>query len=185
MVSMLQCLSALLPPSASSLCHYVSLRTAGTKSDKIYNMLKDMLAQGVPIDGVGLQMHVSVDSYPAPEDVSANIARLVALGLEVHITEMDVRCPWVSGQMCGMDRLNLQASIYGGMLEACLNNTAATAPSGKGGCKSLEMWGFTDLYTWIWEEKNPTHLNEQPLPYDMSYNPKPAYYQLLATLQNA
>ena len=98
-------------------------------------MVKGFLARGVPIDGVGLQMHISVDTYPAFADVSANMARLVALGMEVHVTEMDVKC----SAPCGTDRLALQATIYGGILQACLDNSAPTAPSGKGGCKSFEV----------------------------------------------
>ncbi len=35
-------------------------------------------------------MHVSVDAYPPAADVAANIKRLVALGMEVHITEVRV-----------------------------------------------------------------------------------------------
>ena len=68
-------------------------------------MVKGFLAAGVPIDGVGLQMHISVDAFPSKADVSANMARLVALGLEVHITEMDVRCaPDAQGNICGADQ---------------------------------------------------------------------------------
>jgi endo-1,4-beta-xylanase len=117
---------------------------AGVKSDKVYNLVSGFLASGVPIDGVGLQMHISVDQYPSPADVSANMKRLVALGLEVHVTEMDVRC-----QGCTADRLTLQAKVYGDMLQACLDNLKPTHPSGKGGCKSFETWGFTDKHTWI------------------------------------
>lgn len=54
--------------------------------------MKSMKERGIPLDGVGLQMHVSIADYPPFEDVSKNIARLGALGLEVHITEMDVVC---------------------------------------------------------------------------------------------
>jgi endo-1,4-beta-xylanase len=73
--------------------------------------------------------------------VEANIARLGALGLEVHITEMDVRCaPDKSGAICGADRLAAQAQIYGGILGACLKNA---------NCKSFEFWGFTDRHTWL------------------------------------
>jgi GH35 family endo-1,4-beta-xylanase len=63
----------------------------GVKSDKVFALASSLVAKGL-LDGVGLQMHISVDSYPSKADVSANMARLVALGLEVHITEMDVRC---------------------------------------------------------------------------------------------
>jgi len=63
----------------------------GSKSDAVYNLVKGLLERGVPIHGVGLQMHVSLEEPPNPQDVAANIKRLNDLGLEVHITEMDVR----------------------------------------------------------------------------------------------
>ena len=98
---------------------------SGVKSDKIYNMVAGFVAGGTPIDGVGLQMHISVDGYPTPQSISDNIKRLVALGLEVHITEMDVRC---SG--CTADRLALQAKIYGDILQVCLDNSKPTIATG-------------------------------------------------------
>jgi endo-1,4-beta-xylanase len=111
----------------------------GTKSDKIYNLVADMLKRNIPIDGVGLQMHISVDGFPAFVEVASNIKRLTELGLEVHITEMDVRCnPDSHGNICDATRLQSQAKIYGGMLSACLQY----APK----CKSFETWGFTDLH---------------------------------------
>src|SRR5260370_16781868 len=64
---------------------------SGRKSDAIYNLVRGLLQRGVPISGVGLQMHVGIDSYPDPQGVLANMQRLNALGLEVQITEMDVR----------------------------------------------------------------------------------------------
>jgi endo-1,4-beta-xylanase len=100
----------------------------GGKSDRIYSLAQGLLAKKVPLEGIGLQMHISVDGFPSPADVAANIKRLGELGLQVHITEMDVRC---SG--CTPARLDLQAQIYGGMMEACLNNT--------GVCTNFETWG--------------------------------------------
>jgi endo-1,4-beta-xylanase len=59
-------------------------------------------------------------------------------------------------------------------VQACLNSTA---------CTDFTTWGFTDRYTWLWSFNNPTHANMQPLPFDIDYNPKPAYYELVAVLQ--
>lgn len=106
-------------------------------------------------------MHVSVDYYPAFDDVSKNMAALGAMGLEVHITEMDVSCA-----NCSDERLAKQASIYGGMLSACLANS---------NCKSFETWGFTDAYTWLGTDK-------APLPFNTTYGPKPAFWEMLAVL---
>lgn len=149
---------------------------SGAKSDKVYGMLKDFVSRGVPVDGVGLQMHISVDGSPSEAELSANIARLVALGLEVHVTEMDVRCV----PPCGADRLATQATIYAGVVKACKDNSAATAPSGKGGCKSVETWGLTDRHTWITDFDNPNHVDEKPLQFDVNYNKKPCFASQLA-----
>lgn len=61
------------------------------KSDRVYDMVASMKAGGLPIAGVGLQMHISVDAYPSPASVAANIKRLGDLGIEVHITEASGR----------------------------------------------------------------------------------------------
>lgn len=60
------------------------------KSDKVYAMLKDFRQRGVPVDGVGLQFHISVDYHPTVQEVQQNMQRLGELGLEIHITELDV-----------------------------------------------------------------------------------------------
>jgi len=133
----------------------------GLKSQRVFNLVSNMTARGIPIHGVGLQMHVSTGYYPAFADVAANIKRLVALGLEVHITEMDVGTQDQSQQ-----QLQLQASIFAGMLNVCL-----TTP----GCKSYEMWGFTDKYSWL--------SSEHACIFDTGFQPKPAFYSLVQTLE--
>ena len=45
----------------------------GTKSDAIYALVQGLLERGVPINGVGLQMHVSLRWSPQPQDVAANM----------------------------------------------------------------------------------------------------------------
>jgi endo-1,4-beta-xylanase len=57
------------------------------KSDAIYAMVKDFKQRGVPIDGVGLQMHVPNLELDT-DAIAVNIARLTALGVQVHITEL-------------------------------------------------------------------------------------------------
>lgn len=63
----------------------------GSKSDAIYTLVSRLVQRGVPIHGLGLQMHVSTDRNPSPKEIAANMARMDRLGLEVHITELDVR----------------------------------------------------------------------------------------------
>jgi endo-1,4-beta-xylanase len=52
-------------------------------------LIKKLKAAGVPISGVGLQNHNLMD-WPTPADEDATIAALSALGVKIHITELDV-----------------------------------------------------------------------------------------------
>jgi len=90
----------------------------------VLTLVKQLKAANVPIDGIGLQMHISIDSYPSAASISANMADLAALGMEVEITEMDVK---VSNPTPA--RLQLQAQVYGDILQACLDNTNCKASS--------------------------------------------------------
>jgi endo-1,4-beta-xylanase len=55
----------------------------------VVDLLRDYLDRGVPIDGVGLQGHVGLD-YPDLEEWERSIATYAEMGLEVHITELEV-----------------------------------------------------------------------------------------------
>ncbi|MGZ6357308.1 MAG: endo-1,4-beta-xylanase [Ktedonobacteraceae bacterium] len=140
----------------------------GQKSNAIYNLVAGMIKRGVPIYGVGLQMHVSLDEYPPPQDVLTNMKRLAALGLEVQITEMDVKIQDDPRPM--QVRLAAEAQIYRDMLSACLAVEQCTA---------FMMWGFTDRHSWI---PAATGHPDAPLIFDAAYRPKPAFFALMNVL---
>jgi endo-1,4-beta-xylanase len=143
------------------------------KSDAIYAMVSDLKKKGVPIDGVGLQMHVGIGPGEASSaaDVAANMERLGALGLDVQITEMDVKIENGTGSQD--ENLKAQAALYGTMLQVCLQHK---------NCTAFLTWGFTDNYTWI---PGFTGKDDLPLPFDMNYLPKPAYGAMIDVLNAA
>ena len=143
----------------------------GRKSDAIYALVKGMLQRGVPLDGVGLQMHVSLNSYPDPQDVLANMRRLAALGLQVQITEMDVKTQDDARSM--QAKLASEAQLYGEMLRTCLSVTVCTA---------FVMWGFTDAHSWL---PAFTGHPDYPLIFDAQYQPKPAFFSLMQVLRQS
>jgi endo-1,4-beta-xylanase len=136
------------------------------KSDAIYVMVKDFKRRGVPISGVGLQMHIPALTADIA-GITANIARLTALGLQVHITELDVSLPVNSAGMAGNEDLKLQADVFRGIVRACLNSS---------GCTAIQTWGFTDKYSWIGSHSRGAR--GQALPFDRTYQPKAAYRAL-------
>src|ERR1700739_4857425 len=72
------------------------------KSDAIFAMAKDFKQREVPIDGVGLQLHIPHLDFDTVA-LGANTARLTALGLQVHITELDVSLPVDSSGNASME----------------------------------------------------------------------------------
>jgi endo-1,4-beta-xylanase len=141
------------------------------KSDAIYAMVKDFKHRGVPVDGVGLQMHISSLGIDAAS-IAANIARLTALGLQVHITELDVSLALdPQGNLVDSNDLQRQAQVYRSIVSACLQNPF---------CTGIQTWGFTDKYSWIGSHSHGAR--GMALPFDRNYKPKPAYDALIDEL---
>ncbi|MBE9107844.1 endo-1,4-beta-xylanase [Nodosilinea sp. LEGE 07298] len=138
------------------------------KSDAIYNLVKSLRDKAVPIHGVGLQMHVQANSAPSPQEVAANMARLADLGLQAHITEMDVRIE----QPSSPGDADQQADVYQAMLQTCLQAE---------NCNTFVTWGFSDRYSWV-----PGYFDGwgEALIFDRDYRAKPAYHSLLDALAN-
>ena len=59
------------------------------KSTALYNLVKSLKDRGVPIDGVGLQAHLILGQVPST--LRQNIQRFADLGVDVAITELDIR----------------------------------------------------------------------------------------------
>jgi endo-1,4-beta-xylanase len=136
----------------------------GAKANRIYDLMRDLLAAGTPIDGVGLQMHVSANNRPPDSSIATNMRRLADLGLIVHISEMDVRVSGVPGteQM----RLEAQKTAYHDIVRVCVAEPR---------CEAITFWGFTDAHTWI--------RGDTPLLFDALYRPKPAFVGVLDALR--
>ena len=92
-------------------------------------------------------MHLS-NLHPDVASISENIGRLTALGLKVHITELDVSLPVDADGNASTAICNRKADVYRQIASACLSHA---------GCTAIQTWGFTDKYSWIrWFTKH-TH----------------------------
>ena len=142
---------------------------AGPKSDGIYDLVATLRIKGIPIHGVGLQMHVSLKDAPRASDVRINMKRLAALKLDTHITEMDAMLSMPATRA----DLKKQATLYRNMLQACL-----AVPQ----CRSFSTWGVTDRYSWI-----PEFFPGQgaALLFGSDGRAKPAYLSVRQLLRNA
>ncbi len=106
-------------PQALLFYNEAEAETMNPKSDAIYAMVRDFRQRGVPIDGVGFQMHIA-NLHADVASISANIKRFTALGVQVHITEMDVALPVDANGNARPEDLQRQADIYREIATACL-----------------------------------------------------------------
>jgi endo-1,4-beta-xylanase len=132
----------------------------GLKFEKMYQMVAGMKKRGVPIDGVGLQMHVGLGAQGKGLELTKCIRRLGELGLEVHITELDVAVDLPADKTV----FDNQAKVYGEITTVAMQEKACTA---------ILLWGFTDKHSWIpWFSKGK---QGAALIFDEDYHRKPAY----------
>ena len=144
-------------PDAKLYLNEIGAEGINAKSNRFFEIVSRLKRDGVPIDGVGFQVHANRDGLPG--DFVENMRRFKALGLDIAITEADVglRLP------PSAEDLAAQARIFEQIVNACLTVS----------CASLTFWGFTDSRSWISETQAgmgaATLLDEQ-------LQPKPAFF---------
>lgn len=140
------------------------------KSDAVYEMVKGMLERGVPIDGVGLQMHVRIpDNEPSIDELIQNMQRIADLGLEVVVSEIDVR-------LCNGETQEQQAARYHDIVRVCLAQP---------GCTEVTVWGVGDADSWLNAASAPGCPDGEtpyPLLWDDAYQKKPTYHAFMDAL---
>lgn len=149
-------------PEATLFLNEALVSRAGPKFDALLALTAELLGQGVPVHGVGLQGHF-LTAGPNYDQLRSNIEKLATLGVVVELTEVDII---LRGTGDEITRLQRQRQDFFDMTRACLAVEA---------CKRITFWGFTDLYTWIDGTFGP---GLAPLPMDADYERKPAYFGL-------
>jgi endo-1,4-beta-xylanase len=122
-------------PRAKLYINDYNIEGVNAKSTALYELVKRLRSEGVPVHGVGLQGHFAVQ-YGFPGDVAANLKRFDDLGMESAVTEADVRMPMPADNI----KLQAQARGYSVLLQACLMTRR---------CTDFTVWGFTDKYSWV------------------------------------
>lgn len=143
-------------PDAKLLVNEYDINKSGPKFDGLLALIERLQQRQVALDGIGFQMHV-FSSFSTFDELRQNFEAIAALGLEIYITELDVS---IDGEQTEQ-ALQQQADVYRKIASMCVEQAA---------CKALQMWGFTDQYSF--------RSFYNPLPFDREYQTKPAYQAL-------
>jgi endo-1,4-beta-xylanase len=149
------------------------------KRDRIYRLVKSLKDAGVPIHGVGLQGHWSVNN-PSREELEKSIQMFSSLGLQVQITELDV---------------SVYGGRQGGQLIQGRRDTTATFTTEmeqlqrdkykmvfdvfrqhKDKITGVTFWNVSDRYSWL----DGRGRKNYPLLFDMNRQPKKAYWDVVS-----
>ncbi|EUC28130.1 glycoside hydrolase family 10 protein [Bipolaris zeicola 26-R-13] len=126
------------------------------KRQELEDLVFRIVADGVPIDGVALQMHIT-EVAPVHGVITDMVRFYKALGLQVEIAEMDVHT---------LNKI-LQTQIYGAVVKEAL----------EAGITDINFWGFTDKHAHTWVP------GAKPLMFDENYKPKGAFYATHSDLE--
>ncbi|PPQ95190.1 hypothetical protein CVT26_014881 [Gymnopilus dilepis] len=148
-------------PHAKLYINDFNIEGSGPKATAVANLVKELRAEGVPIDGIGVQSHLIVGEVPTT--MQQNLQFLASTGAEVALTELDIRMtlpntPALTEQ---------QTKDYDTVITACKNVER---------CIGVTLWDWTDKFSWV-----PGTFAGQgdACPWDDNFNKKPAYFGIV------
>jgi len=138
------------------------------KREKIYRLLKSLKEKNIPVHGVGLQCHY--DIYADAGELKKSIDLFSSLGLDIHITELDISVykfdeRGVDFDTPPEDRMNMQTELYGQIFTLLRENRDKIG--------SVTFWGLNDGVSWL--NGFPVRRTNYPLLFDRNNKPKEAY----------
>ncbi|MGH9883981.1 MAG: endo-1,4-beta-xylanase [bacterium] len=118
-----------------------NLEFTGAKQDSAFALVSGMKSRGVPIDGIGFQAHFQINAdgsgVPTKDALVSTFNRFAAVGLKIHITELDIR---VRTPGAASSELAAQTQGYSNIVAACLAVSA---------CEAIVVWGLNDGESWV------------------------------------
>lgn len=160
-------------PDAKLFYNDYSITLNPVKRKAILSFLNNLKARGIPIDGIGAQMHI-FNGFPENIEISNAIDDIWKNDYLVHISELDISINPFSKQIKEAPKGELirQAEKY-----LYIFKTYDKIPDRyKFG---ITIWGVGDSDSWIRSHYNR---DDFPLLFDDNYQPKNAYCKLISKL---
>ena len=150
------------------------------RRDKIYDMVKGLIEDGVPIHGIGMQGHWDIGG-PSINEIEYTIEKFAELDeltdydFEIQITELDISIyEWheqdLNYQSPPADRMAQQADRYEDLFELFIDHSDKIT--------SVSFWGLADDKTWL--DNFPVQGRDNwPFLFDENHEPKEAFWRVV------
>ncbi|MEA5257877.1 endo-1,4-beta-xylanase [Arcicella aquatica] len=150
------------------------------KREKIYQLLKGLKQKGVPIHGVGLQAHWSIDE-PTQSELEESITKFASLGLKIQITELDISV-YPKEHERRERRENDGVGIFTDEMEQKqiqqYKMVFDVFRKHKQNITSVTFWNLSDQYSWL-DNFPVTGRKDFPLLFDKNLKPKKAFWEVV------
>ncbi|WP_053219999.1 endo-1,4-beta-xylanase [Virgibacillus senegalensis] len=150
------------------------------KRTYLYNLVVDLLDQGVPIDGVGHQSHIQL-AWPSLQEIEDSINMFADLGLDNQITELDVSIYGWPPTPAYATYNAIPDSVFYTQAQR-YDDLFALYEKLDDKISNVTFWGIADDHTWLddrAEEYNDGVGKDAPFVFDTEYNVKPAYWSIM------
>jgi endo-1,4-beta-xylanase len=162
------------------------------KVESVVRLIRDLQSKDLRVDGIGMQGHWGLD-YPPIDETDAAITAFSSLGVNVMITEMDVRVLPDPGQSRGADvslsfefqkKYNPYAQAFPDSMQRVLAKRYAEFftlfHKHRDKISRVTFWGVHDGQSWHnnWPIRGRT---AYPLLFDRKLQPKPAFDAVIQT----
>ncbi|HSU27994.1 MAG TPA: endo-1,4-beta-xylanase [Chitinophagaceae bacterium] len=160
-------------PNAKLFINDYNLESDTRKLDSLLKLVNELRTAGVPIHGIGIQMHIGINTDNSLFENA--FQRLAGTGLLVHVSELDIRInpgnanPFNATQSL----LDQQTLKYKAVAESYFRNIPAAQRYG------ITVWNLTDGDSWITRGGSI----DFPTLYDNGYNKKTAFNGFIQGLQ--
>ncbi|KAK1756428.1 endo-1,4-beta-xylanase B [Echria macrotheca] len=128
--------AAKVDPHAKLYYNDYNLEKPSPKTEGAARIVKMLRDAGLKIDGVGLQAHLTAEGHPTLDQHIDAIAGFTKLGVEVALTELDIRLQLPANET----NLAQQKEGYKNIVGACVQVE---------GCIGVTLWDFYDPFSWV------------------------------------
>jgi endo-1,4-beta-xylanase len=151
-------------PSAQLFINDYNIDWPGPREQAALALARSLLAAGVPLNGIGMEEHLSVNWSPSTDQLTQAMRDFAGLGLAIEVTEADVETTPFTGSPA--EAQAAKAAVFSELAGACRAQAA---------CQRFTVWGVSDAVSWL-------GAGAAGLPFGASYAPTPAWTAITAGL---
>ncbi len=153
-------------PTATLFLNDFNIDWPGPKEQATLALAKRLLADGVPLGGIGMEEHLSLSWSPSASQLAQAMSDFASLGLDIEITEADVDTTGYTGTEAQAQ--TAQAGVFAELAAACRAQPA---------CSGFTVWGVSDAVSWL-------GVAAAGLPFNADYEPTSSWQAILGGLAN-